>query len=54
MSLKVCIEGGPAKECSVQERSNILLSYKSCMLEEAAGSLLRQQLKGLILQMLGR
>lgn len=51
MSLKVCIEGAPANECLIQERGNILLSYKSCVSEGAAGSLLRQQLKGLILQM---
>lgn len=39
MSLKVCIAGAPASECSIQERSDILLSYKSCMSEGAAGSL---------------
>lgn len=53
MSLKVCIEGAPANECLIQESGNILLSYKSCVSEGAAGSLLRQQLKGLILQMWG-
>lgn len=53
MSLKVCTEGAAANECLIQERSNILLRYKSCMSEGAGGSLLRQQLKGLILQMWG-